>query len=149
MRDLLLGRPVADWDVATDALPNEMQRIFRDKHVIPTGIQHGTVTVMVDRRPHEVTTLRGEGAYTDGRRPDSVEFTSDISRDLARRDFTINAIAVDPTDGQVIDPFGGRDDLSRRLLRAVGDPRARFGEDGLRVLRAARFTATLEVELDA
>ena len=148
VRDLLLGREVSDWDVATDALPKEVQRIFRDKQVIPTGLQHGTVTVMVDRRPHEVTTLRGEGAYTDGRRPDSVAFTSDIVLDLARRDFTINAIAVSPSDGCVIDPFGGREDLDRRVLRAVGDPKARFGEDGLRVLRAARFTATLEVALD-
>jgi tRNA nucleotidyltransferase (CCA-adding enzyme) len=149
VRDLLLGRTVSDWDVATDALPEEVQLFFRDKHVIPTGIQHGTVTVMIDKRPHEVTTLRGEGAYTDGRRPDSVEFTDDITRDLARRDFTINAIALDPNDGHVIDPFHGREDLTARLLRAVGKPRERFDEDGLRVLRAARFVATLEVELES
>ncbi len=149
VRDLLLGRAVSDWDVATDAKPDEVQTIFRDKHVIPTGIQHGTVTMMIDKRPHEVTTLRGEGAYTDGRRPDSVEFTDDITRDLARRDFTINAIALDPNDGHVIDPFKGREDLASRLLRAVGDARARFDEDGLRVLRAARFVATLEVELES
>ncbi len=149
VRDLLLGRAVSDWDVATDAKPEEVQLIFRDKHVIPTGIQHGTVTVMIDKLPHEVTTLRGEGAYTDGRRPDSVEFTDDITRDLARRDFTMNAIALDPNDGHVIDPFKGREDLAARLLRAVGDARARFNEDGLRVLRAARFTATLEVELES
>lgn len=148
VRDLLLGRPVADWDIATDALPTEMKAIFHDKHVIPTGIQHGTVTLVVDKVPHEVTTLRGEGAYTDGRRPDSVEFTSDIARDLARRDFTINAIALDPNDGHVIDPWGGQKDLEHRLLRAVGKPLERFNEDGLRVLRAARFVATLEVTMD-
>jgi tRNA nucleotidyltransferase (CCA-adding enzyme) len=121
-------------------------RLFRK--VIPTGIQHGTVTVVLHGVPFEVTTLRGEGAYSDGRRPDSVEFTSDIVADLARRDFTINAIAIDPVDGHIIDPFGGQTDLSARLVRAVGDPAERFAEDGLRVLRAARFAATLQCSID-
>jgi tRNA nucleotidyltransferase (CCA-adding enzyme) len=146
VRDLLDGREPKDWDVATDALPKEVKAAF--PKVIATGIAHGTVTVLVNRVPYEVTTLRGEGAYSDGRRPDSVEFVEDIVADLARRDFTMNAIAIDPIDGHVIDPFGGRDDLVRRVVRAVGDPRERFAEDGLRVLRAARFSATLEATID-
>jgi tRNA nucleotidyltransferase (CCA-adding enzyme) len=146
VRDRLVGRPVADWDVATDARPKELLAIF--PRAIPTGIEHGTVTVVKDGRHYEVTTLRGEGTYTDGRRPDWVEFVDDITRDLARRDFTVNAIAVDPVDGRLIDPFDGRGDLERGLLRAVGDPHQRFSEDGLRVLRAARFVATLELDLD-
>src|SRR5690606_37332829 len=110
---------------------------------------HGTVTVIVRRDAYEVTTLRGEGVYTDGRRPDEVYFVSDIEQDLARRDFTVNAIAYDPLSDRLIDPFGGLRDLRAGLLRAVGDPVARFREDGLRVLRAARFVATLEMELES
>jgi tRNA nucleotidyltransferase (CCA-adding enzyme) len=146
VRDLLRGRDVSDWDIATDALPDEIVKIF--PRVIPTGIQHGTVTVMVKGRGYEVTTLRGETTYTDGRRPDAVSFVDDIVKDLARRDFTFNAIAIDPTNGHVVDPFGGQRDLAAHILRAVGDPMERFSEDGLRVLRAARFVATLEVEID-
>jgi tRNA nucleotidyltransferase (CCA-adding enzyme) len=154
VRDELLaqleGKPSerrGDWDIATSARPEQVQKLFR--RVIPTGIQHGTVTVMVKQTGYEVTTLRGETEYTDGRRPDAVYFVDDIKDDLARRDFTINAIAYDPLEDQLIDPFGGIVDLRARLLRAVGDPALRFGEDGLRVLRAARFVATLEVELEA
>jgi tRNA nucleotidyltransferase (CCA-adding enzyme) len=146
VRDLLLGKEAADWDVTTDARPEEVQKIF--PRVIPTGIQHGTVTVLVHGKPFEVTTFRGEGAYSDGRRPDKVEFVRDITHDLARRDFTVNAIALDPDDGRIIDPFEGRKDIERRVIRAVGKPLERFREDGLRVLRAARFTATLEFDLD-
>jgi len=135
-----------DWDVATDARPEQVQAIFN--RVIPTGIEHGTVTVLLDGTGYEVTTLRGETSYSDGRRPDSVHFVDDIVADLARRDFTINAIAFDPLSEQLIDPFGGQEDLKLRILRAVGEPLERFNEDGLRVLRAARFVATLEVELD-
>lgn len=142
VRDLLRGQPAKDWDVATDARPDEVMRIFHK--VIPTGLQHGTVTVVIRHEHYEVTTLRGEGAYSDGRRPDKVEFVEDIVADLARRDFTINAIALDPVDGHIIDPFGGRTDLAARLVRAVGDARERFFEDGLRILRGARFAATLE-----
>src|SRR5579859_4480870 len=145
VRDLLLGRAVSDWDVATDARPPELLRIF--PRAIPTGIAHGTVTVVLDGHPYEVTTLRGEGTYSDGRHPDWVEFVDDITADLARRDFTINAMALDE-EGRLIDPFDGRGDLSRGVLRAVGDPRARFAEDGLRPLRAARFVATLDLALD-
>ena len=121
-------------------------KLFR--RVIPTGLKHGTVTVLLDSGPYEVTTLRGETTYTDGRRPDAVYFVDDIKDDLARRDFTINAIAYDVLADRLIDPFDGLRDLEQMLLRAVGDPAARFAEDGLRVLRAARFVATLEVELD-
>jgi tRNA nucleotidyltransferase (CCA-adding enzyme) len=146
VRDALLGRPVSDWDVATDALPDAMMRVF--PRAIPTGIKHGTVTVRMGALPIEVTTLRGEGAYSDGRRPDEVLFTDDIAADLGRRDFTVNAIACDPVSGELIDPYDGQKDLSLRILRAVGNPIERFSEDGLRVLRAARFVATLEMDLD-
>jgi tRNA nucleotidyltransferase (CCA-adding enzyme) len=146
VRDLLRGEAANDWDIATDARPPDLLRIF--PRAIPTGVEHGTVTVVRGPHHYEVTTLRGEGTYTDGRRPDWVEFVDDITADLARRDFTVNAIAVDPLDGKLIDPFDGRGDLARGLLRAVGDARERFAEDGLRVLRAARFVATLELALD-
>jgi tRNA nucleotidyltransferase (CCA-adding enzyme) len=147
VRDLLVGRGVNDWDIATDARPGELLALF--PRAIPTGVEHGTVTVVRDGHHYEVTTLRGEGTYSDGRHPDWVEFVDDITADLARRDFTVNAIAIDPLDGKVIDPFDGRGDLASKVLRAVGDPRERFAEDGLRVLRAARFVATLELTLDA
>src|SRR5277367_6631958 len=146
VRDLLRGAIAKDWDVATDARPDDVIAMF--KKVIPTGIQHGTVTVVRRGVHYEVTTLRGEGAYSDGRRPDKVEFVDDITADLARRDFTVNAMAIDPVDGHLIDPFLGRQDLAARVLRAVGEPEDRFGEDGLRVLRAARFSATLGCTID-
>lgn len=146
VRDSLLGKPVADWDVATDALPEDLVRIF--PRAIPTGLQHGTVTLVVKGKHYEITTLRGESTYSDGRRPDAVHFVDDITRDLARRDFTMNAIAVDPHTGEIVDPFEGRKDLSAKIVRAVGDAKERFSEDGLRVLRAARFAATLEFDLD-
>lgn len=135
-----------DWDVATDARPEEVMRLFR--RVVPTGIKHGTVTVLIDDVGYEVTTLRGETTYSDSRRPDSVYFVDDIVADLARRDFTINAMAYDPIESSLIDPFDGMDDLRTGVLRAVGNPAERFAEDGLRVLRAARFVATLEVEIE-
>lgn len=146
VRDLIREKAPKDWDVATDARPEEVKRIF--PRVIETGIAHGTVTVLIKHRSYEVTTLRGEGVYSDGRRPDKVEFVDDIVADLARRDFTFNAIALDPIDGHVIDPFDGRGDLKRGVLRAVGDAGERFREDGLRALRAARFSATLGVTID-
>jgi tRNA nucleotidyltransferase (CCA-adding enzyme) len=146
VRDTLRGQQVNDWDVTTTARPETVQRLFRK--VVPTGIDHGTVTVLWKGGAYEVTTLRGEGAYTDGRRPDSVVFVEDIDYDLARRDFTVNAIAYDPVDGRVVDPFHGLTDMRNKLLRAVGNPNERFQEDGLRILRGARFVATLEFELD-
>ena len=147
VRDTLRGQRVHDWDVATTARPEKVQKVFRK--VIPTGIDHGTVTVLWKGQPYEVTTLRGEGAYSDGRRPDHVVFVEDIDRDLARRDFTVNALAYDPVDGQLVDPFGGLTDMRDKVLRAVGEPIERFQEDGLRILRGARFVATLDFELDA
>jgi tRNA nucleotidyltransferase (CCA-adding enzyme) len=147
LRDLMLGRSAADWDLATDAQPDQVKRVF--PKVLPTGIEHGTVTVRHRGKSYEVTTLRGEGAYSDGRRPDSVRFVTDVEEDLARRDFTINAMAFDPLGETLTDPFDGRADLDRGLIRAVGEPERRFSEDGLRVLRAARFCATLEFTLDA
>jgi len=146
VRDLLLGKKVNDWDVATDARPDEVMRMF--PRVVPTGIDHGTVSVIIHGVPYEVTTLRGETTYSDGRRPDSVVFVDDISADLARRDFTVNAIAIEPLVPEFIDPWEGRKDLDARVLRAVGDPVERFSEDGLRVLRAARFAATLECNIE-
>ena len=152
VRDLLMGRAVSDWDIATNALPEEVVKIFR--HVIPTGLQHGTVTVLLPdalgkRWSFEVTTLRGEGAYTDGRRPDAVEYVTDIERDLARRDFTVNAIAIDLETLGLIDPYGGLRDLEAKQLRAVGRALDRFSEDGLRILRGARFAATLGFDIEA
>ncbi|MBW2526451.1 MAG: HD domain-containing protein [Deltaproteobacteria bacterium] len=147
VRDLLSGRTVSDWDVATDARPREVMGAFR--RVVPTGLRHGTVTVLWHDEPYEVTTLRGEGAYSDGRRPDEVRFLDDIEQDLARRDLTINAMAIDPIGPALIDPFGGLDDLDQRVLRAVGEPLERFTEDGLRILRVARFAATLRCTVDA
>ena len=141
VRDVIAGREPGDWDVATTAVPDRAIELFH--RVIPTGVQHGTVTVLVGGRGIEVTTLRGDGAYSDGRRPDRVRFLGDIREDLARRDFTVNAIAYDPAAGRLHDPFDGAGDIERRLLRAVGDPPARFAEDSLRVLRGARFAATL------
>ncbi len=146
VRDHLLGREVADWDLCTSARPERVMKLFA--RTIPTGIAHGTVTVVREGEHFEVTTLRGDGEYTDGRRPDAVRFLDDIADDLARRDFTVNAIAYDPVGDALVDPHGGLDDLHRRLLRAVGDPALRFGEDGLRVLRGARFTASLGFDLE-
>jgi tRNA nucleotidyltransferase (CCA-adding enzyme) len=146
VRDVLMGREASDWDVATSAVPQEVMRIFR--RTIPTGIDHGTVTVMLGGDKYEVTTLRGEAGYADGRRPDSVYFVGAIDEDLGRRDFTVNAIAYHPIDDTIVDPWHGLVDLERRTIRAVRDPRERFAEDGLRVLRAARFVATLGFELD-
>jgi tRNA nucleotidyltransferase (CCA-adding enzyme) len=146
VRDILCGVAAQDFDVATDALPEQVVRLF--PRVIPTGMQHGTVTVLSGEHKVEVTTFRGEGRYLDGRRPSSVTFLADIEGDLARRDFTVNAIAWDPIAGVLRDPFSGVEDLRQRRLRAVGDPLARFREDGLRPLRAVRFASTLRLALD-
>jgi tRNA nucleotidyltransferase (CCA-adding enzyme) len=139
--------PPQDFDVATDALPEDVQRLF--PRTAPTGFAHGTITVLADEAHKvEVTTFRGEGPYLDGRRPSSVTFLGDIEGDLARRDFTVNAMAWDPIAGDLRDPFGGRGDLEKSLLRAVGNPLDRFKEDGLRPLRAVRFACTLRLALD-
>src|SRR5256714_6066590 len=146
VRDILCGATAQDFDVATDALPEQVVALF--PRVIPTGMQHGTVTVLSGQHKVEVTTFRGEGPYLDGRRPSSVTFLGDIDGDLARRDFTVNAIAWDPIAGVLRDPFSGAEDVRHCRLRAVGDPLARFREDGLRPLRAVRFACTLRLALD-
>lgn len=138
VRDLLRGLAPNDYDITTDALPEEVMAAF---HAIPTGLQHGTVTVLWEGIPYEVTTFRTEGAYADHRRPDTVQFTRSLAEDLSRRDFTVNAMALDGAL-RLHDPFGGRDDLQKSILRAVGDPEKRFSEDALRILRALRFAAT-------
>lgn len=140
VRDSLLGRNPKDWDVCTNALPEEVLRVFKRFHVIKTGLQHGTVTVMVDKQSVEVTTFRIDGDYSDNRHPDSVNFVSRVEEDLARRDFTINAMAYSPARG-LVDAFDGQADLKAGIIRCVGEPDARFNEDGLRILRALRFAA--------
>ena len=146
MRDSILGREAHDFDVATNALPDRVVRMF--SHVIETGIQHGTVTVMIEGEGFEVTTFRGEGTYSDGRHPDSVQFLNSITEDLARRDFTMNAIAYDPLTDTFCDPFGGLADIKAWNIRAVGVPEDRFEEDGLRVMRAIRFRSTLGFNIE-
>jgi len=146
VRNLFLGRVVQDFDFATDALPAEVQTFFR--RVLPTGLQHGTVTVLFQGDSYEVTTFRVDGDYTDGRRPDGVVFTPSLEEDLKRRDFTINALALNLADGSLTDPHDGRGDLERRLLRAIGDPGRRFDEDALRLLRLFRFASQLGFSID-
>lgn len=140
VRDLIRGVPPHDFDLTTSARPEEVMAVFAGETVIPTGIAHGTVTLVIDHIPCEITTFRGEGEYTDHRRPDAVEFLDSIEADLARRDFTAGAIAYSPTRG-LCDPFGGVADVKAGVLRAVGDPMTRFEEDGLRILRALRFAS--------
>ena len=141
VRDMLMNKPASDWDVATNATPEQVMSIF--KKVIPTGIEHGTVTVIFQGEHIEVTTFRTEADYSDGRHPDKVEYAATIEEDLSRRDFTMNAIAVNLHDGSVADPFDGRTDIKKKLIRCVGDPLERFSEDGLRPVRALRFAAQL------
>lgn len=145
VRDLLLGRPVHDYDVATSAHPEQVMGYFR--RTVPTGVAHGTVTVVVNDTPCEVTTYRVDLGYSDGRRPDAVRFSTDLREDLLRRDFTINAIAMD-RHGHVIDPLNGRADLENACIRAVGDAAERFREDGLRIFRALRLRAQLQFQID-
>ncbi len=147
VRDSLLGQTPKDWDIATSALPEQVMALFADHRVAETGLPHGTVTVILDQMPVEVTTYRIDGGYQDGRHPDHVVFTDDIHRDLKRRDFTINAFAYHPARG-VLDDFGGKVDLDRRVIRAVGDPTTRMQEDALRILRGLRFAATLDCTVD-
>ena len=146
VRDHLLGRPNSDYDFCTDAKPEEVIPMFR--RVIPTGIKHGTVTVLFKGESFEVTTFRTEGAYSDQRHPDSVTFVTDLSEDLSRRDFTVNAFAADCLDGSIIDLFDGMKDLKSKTIRAIGIPRERFEEDALRLMRLARFCSKLGFEPD-
>ena len=143
MRDSILNRPVHDWDICTSATPSEMLEIFKDKKIIETGLQHGTVTVVVDGEPYEITTYRIDGIYSDNRRPDTVTFTDKLLEDLRRRDFTINAMAYNDEEG-LIDPFNGMEDIKYKKISCVGRAEDRFGEDALRILRAIRFAAQLE-----
>jgi len=144
VRDRLLGRPLKDADIATSAQPRQVMKLFPD--AIPTGLKYGTVSVRMNGRLYEVTTFRSEAGYSDGRHPDRVEFVGDIREDLARRDFTINAMAAG-TDGEILDPFGGRRDLEAGVIRCVGRAEERFAEDALRMLRGIRFAAELGFRL--
>ena len=148
VRDSLLGRTAHDWDLCTSALPQQVMELFGAKQCIPTGLQHGTVTIKYGGQLYETTTFRTEGSYTDGRHPDEVQFVPDVREDLARRDFTINAMAYNAAEG-LVDPFGGQADLQNGLLRAVGEPQQRFTEDALRILRLYRFAARFGFALDA
>ena len=148
VRDSLLGRTAHDWDLCTSALPQQVMELFGAEQCIPTGLQHGTVTIKYGGQLYETTTFRTEGSYTDGRHPDEVQFVPDVREDLARRDFTINAMAYNEAEG-LVDPFGGQKDLQNGLLRAVGEPQQRFTEDALRILRLYRFAARFCFALDA
>lgn len=147
VRDGLLGRTPQDWDLCTSARPEQVLALFGEGQCIPTGLQHGTVTIKYGGQLYETTTFRTEGAYTDGRHPDEVHFVPDVRQDLARRDFTINAMAYNDAEG-LIDPFGGQQDLQQGILRAVGDPATRFEEDALRILRLYRFAARFGFAID-
>ena len=148
VRDSLLGRTAHDWDLCTSALPQQVMELFGAEQCIPTGLQHGTVTIKYGGQLYETTTCRTEGSYTDGRHPAAVQFVPDVREDLARRDFTINAMAYNEAEG-LVDPFGGQKDLQNGLLRAVGEPQQRFTEDALRILRLYRFAARFGFALDA
>lgn len=162
VRDALLGREPGDWDLTTSALPEQTEAVFAGERVIETGLKHGTVTVLLDGMPIEITTYRTEAGYSDHRHPDSVAFTRSLEEDLTRRDFTINAMAWRPVDtppirrcappspeGEgLVDPFHGKSDLTNKIIRCVGDPYARFNEDALRILRALRFASQLDFEID-
>ena len=147
VRDSLLGQTPHDWDLCTSATPEQVLELFGEAHCIPTGLQHGTVTVKHGGELYEITTFRTEGAYSDGRHPDHVAFVPDVKEDLARRDFTINAMAYNAEEG-LIDPFGGQNDLAVGIVRAVGEPQRRFEEDALRILRLYRFAARFGFAID-
>lgn len=146
IRDLLLDRKAGDWDVATSARPEQVAELF--PRTVPTGIAHGTITVLAGRMQIEVTTFRGEVGYSDGRHPDQVVFLDSLEEDLQRRDFTVNAMAFDTRRAKIVDPFGGRRDLGAELIRAVGEPLERFREDGLRPMRAVRFACVLGFSIE-
>ena len=147
VRDVLLGITPHDWDICTSALPDQMQQVFKDLHTVETGLKHGTLTVVVNHVPYEITTFRVDGEYTDHRHPDSVSFVDNIAEDLSRRDFTVNAMAWSPSSG-LVDLFGGREDLAAGVIRCVGDPALRFDEDALRILRALRFASVYDFSID-
>lgn len=145
VRDSLMGKAPTDWDITTSAKPDEIIKCFSEYRTIETGIKHGTVTVVISKMPIEITTYRVDGKYSDNRRPDEVFFTRDISFDLKRRDFTINALAYN--EREIIDLFGGIEDIKNKIIKCVGDPSERFNEDGLRILRALRFASVWNLVL--
>ena len=147
VRDSIMGVTPGDWDITTSALPEETKELFKDLRTVDTGLKHGTLTVIIDRTPYEVTTFRIDGEYGDNRHPENVTFTSKIGDDLARRDFTVNALAYNEESG-LVDLYGGQDDIYNSIIRTVGDADTRFKEDGLRIMRALRFSATLGFEIE-
>ena len=147
VRDALLGKIPEDWDICTAAQPGQVMEALQGIPVLETGLQHGTVTAILDRKPFEITTFRLDGAYSDHRRPDSVTFTGDLAADLSRRDFIMNAMAYHPSEG-LVDPFGGTEDLQAGIIRCVGAPQRRFEEDALRILRCLRFASTLNFSIE-
>ena len=147
VRSYLLHLPIHDYDLTTNAMPLEIKEVFHDFHTIDTGIQHGTVTVIIDHHPIEITTYRKDSGYQDHRHPDHVEFTSALEEDCKRRDFTINALCYHPDTG-IIDFFHGLDDIRNKIIRCIGDPEKRFNEDALRILRAIRFCARLSFSIE-
>lgn len=147
VRDSIMGIPPHDWDICTSALPDQIISIFSDQKVIPTGLKHGTVTVVIDNCEYEITTFRQDGKYTDNRHPDSVGFTRNLKEDLMRRDFTINALAYSTKSG-IIDCFNGIDDIQNKIIRCVGNPDERFSEDALRIIRAVRFAVRFGFEIE-
>lgn len=147
VRNYLLGKTPKDWDICTNAFPSQIQEIFKEYRQIDAGLKHGTVSIIIDNKVFEITTFRKDGTYTDGRHPDTVTFIDDLKEDLARRDFTINAMAYSEEHG-IIDFFGGKQDLKKKLIKCVGDPMQRFEEDGLRILRAIRFATQLNFSIE-
>ena len=147
VRDFMMGKPPFDIDITTSATPEEMKRVFADQKTVEAGIRHGTLTVVLHGTPYEVTTYRVDGEYADHRHPEAVAFTKSLSEDLARRDFTVNAMCYSPDHG-LTDLYGGREDLEGKIIRAVGDPEKRFTEDALRILRGLRFSSTLGFEIE-
>lgn len=147
VRDMLMDIPPSDFDLATSALPNQTKEVLKDFRTIDTGLKHGTVTAIIADTPYEITTYRIDRGYSDSRHPDRVDFTGKLSEDMARRDFTINAMAMD-SEGNVIDRYGGREDIEKKIIRAVGNPDRRFSEDALRILRALRFSARLGFDIE-
>ena len=147
VRDTLLGKTPKDWDICTNAKPEEVMKVFKGFNIIPTGLQHGTITVMVNKEGYEITTYRVDGEYSDGRHPDNVSFTSNLAEDLARRDFTINAMAYSELEG-LVDLYDGVEDLKNGIIRCVGKPYDRFDEDALRIMRAMRFASVLNFKID-
>ena len=147
VRDYLLNREINDYDICSDATPDQVMDVFKDHTIIPTGLQHGTVTLVLDKEPIEITTFRIDSQYKDNRHPESVIFTKDLKEDLARRDFTINALAMD-SHSNIYDYYNGQDDLNHRLIRCVNNPNTRFNEDALRILRALRFSSVLSFTIE-